>query len=181
MVSLSDPAVATIPVRESGEPLADLRTVAALRLDSRLADEEGLYARLRIGVVDRLVTAQTLLPAGLRLLIVEGYRPPAESSEELRTRSPHVTGAAVDLSLCTMDEVELDLGTAVGDTATERCHTEDPAIGADARRNREILAAALRAAGLVNYPAEWWHWSYGDRYWAYVTGSQSACYGPASP
>lgn len=210
MVVLSDPAVATIPVHERGEPLVDLRTVAALRLDDRLADEEGLYARLRIGVVDRLVTAQTLLPAGLRLLIVEGYRPQKlqmasfeATVEEFRARSPHaeesalrrmasrynsppevaphVAGAAVDLSLCTVDEVELDMGTAVNDTATERCHTLDPTIAAEARRNRDTLAAALRGAGLVNYPSEWWHWSYGDRYWAYVTGSRQACYGPALP
>jgi len=95
--------------------------------------------------------------------------------------APHVAGAAVDLSLCTVDDVELDMGTAVNDTGTERCHTQDPAIAAEARRNRDTLAAALRGAGLVNYPSEWWHWSYGDRYWAYVTGARQACYGPALP
>ncbi|WP_330273885.1 dipeptidase [Lentzea sp. NBC_00516] len=210
MVWLSDPAVAAVPVRERGEPLVDLRTVAALRLDSRLADEEGLYAQLRLGVVDRLVTAQTLLPPELKLLIVEGYRPQAlqiasfESAvAESRARSPqacesvlrqrasmrssppevapHVAGAAVDLSLCTVDEIELDLGTAVNDTATERSHTEDPAVDATARRHRAVLAQALRGAGLVNYPSAWWHWSYGDRYWAYLTGSAQALYGPILP
>jgi len=30
----------------------------------------------------------------------------------------------------------------------------------------------------VNYPTEWWHWSYGDRYWAFVTGAPHALYGP---
>jgi D-alanyl-D-alanine dipeptidase len=35
--------------------------------------------------------------------------------------------------------------------------------------NRTILAAATRAADFVNYPLEWWHWSYGDRYWACAT------------
>jgi D-alanyl-D-alanine dipeptidase len=210
MVLLSDPAVAAIPVCECGEPLVDLRTVVALRLDGRLADEDGLHARLRIGVVDRLVTAQTLLPQDLRLLIVEGYRPQALQDRSFeaavarfRARSPqadeaalrrmasrlsappevapHVTGAAVDLSLCTVDAVELDMGTAVNDVATERCHTEDPAVGAEARRNRDVLAAALRGAGLVNYPCAWWHWSYGDRYWAYLTGSPRASYGPVLP
>jgi D-alanyl-D-alanine dipeptidase len=36
----------------------------------------------------------------------------------------------------------------------------------------------LSAQGLVNYPTEWWHWSYGDRYWALVTGAPHAPYGP---
>jgi hypothetical protein len=25
----------------------------------------------------------------------------------------------------------------------------------------------MQAHGFVNYPTEWWHFSYGDRYWAY--------------
>jgi D-alanyl-D-alanine dipeptidase len=25
-------------------------------------------------------------------------------------------------------------------------------------------------AGFVNYPPEWWHWSYGDKYWAFISG-----------
>jgi zinc D-Ala-D-Ala dipeptidase len=40
------------------------------------------------------------------------------------------------------------------------------------------VPSALRGAGLVNYPTEWWHWSYGDRYWAMMTGATAAVYGP---
>lgn len=40
-----------------------------------------------------------------------------------------------------------------------------------------MLGEALSAAGLVNYPTEWWHWSYGDRYWALQTGAPAALYG----
>ena len=29
----------------------------------------------------------------------------------------------------------------------------------------------LGREGLVNYPTEWWHYSYGDRYWALATGA----------
>ncbi len=24
----------------------------------------------------------------------------------------------------------------------------------------------MKKQGFVNYPAEWWHWSYGDKMWA---------------
>jgi D-alanyl-D-alanine dipeptidase len=43
-----------------------------------------------------------------------------------------------------------------------------------------MLASALQGAGLVNYPTEWWHWSYGDRYWAMASGRGSAIYGPVT-
>jgi D-alanyl-D-alanine dipeptidase len=37
----------------------------------------------------------------------------------------------------------------------------------------------MEGAGFVNYPTEWWHWSYGDRYWTFVVGAPQARYGPA--
>ena len=45
---------------------------------------------------------------------------------------------------------------------------------------RKALANAFESAGLVNYPTEWWHWSYGDRYWALATGAEHAVYGPVT-
>ena len=30
------------------------------------------------------------------------------------------------------------------------------------------MSRALSTAGFVNYPTEYWHWSYGDRYWAFA-------------
>ena len=46
-----------------------------------------------------------------------------------------------------------------------------------AARNRRLLLEVMTAVGLVNYPREWWHFSYGDQYWACVTGSTQARYG----
>ncbi|RKR86358.1 D-alanyl-D-alanine dipeptidase [Micromonospora pisi] len=207
MVLLSDPEVMATPVRESGEPLVDLRNVGALRIDQRLADPDGVYAHLRVGVVDRLVMAQTMLPPGFRLLVVEGHRPLRIQRQyfeahvqRLRDRTPdadeatlwrqasryisppeiapHVAGAAVDLTLCTVDGEEIWMGTEVNDTDTTACHTDSTDISDEARTNRERLASALRTAGLVNYPSEWWHWSYGDRYWAHLTHADHAPYGP---
>ena len=55
--------------------------------------------------------------------------------------------------------------------------TEPPNISRAARANRDILTGAMSAAGLVNYPTEWWHWSFGDHYWALTTGHPSAIHG----
>lgn len=96
---------------------------------------------------------------------------------------PHVAGAAVDLTLRTASGAELDLGTPVNASPEESdgaCYTDSALISPTARRNRRTLTAALATAGLVNYPTEWWHWSYGDRYWALTTEAPSALYGPVT-
>jgi zinc D-Ala-D-Ala dipeptidase len=96
---------------------------------------------------------------------------------------PHCAGAAVDVTLCNSENgIELDLGTAFDATPEDSdgaCYTHAPNISATARRNREILSSALTSAGMVNYPTEWWHYSYGDRYWAYTTQHPHALYSQA--
>jgi zinc D-Ala-D-Ala dipeptidase len=93
---------------------------------------------------------------------------------------PHSTGGAIDLTLSDERGCELDLGTRVNASPEESdgaCFTDAPTIGESARTNRALLAALMDQAGFVNYPTEWWHWSFGDRYWAYVTGRPAARYG----
>jgi D-alanyl-D-alanine dipeptidase len=50
-----------------------------LQVDDRKNDS-GAELHLRKGVLDRLLAAEALLPDGLRLLFVEGYRPSARPS-----------------------------------------------------------------------------------------------------
>lgn len=45
------------------------------------------------------------------------------------------------------------------------------------RKNREMLASALRRVGFSNHPGEFWHWSYGDIYWAEREKQKIAIYG----
>ncbi|AIJ16119.1 M15 family metallopeptidase [Streptomyces violaceoruber] len=212
IVLMSDPKVAAVPVQECGERLVDVLRDSPLLVDRRKwQDSAGAFAHLREGVLARLLEAQAQLPPGLRLLFVEGYRPPAlqrryfdEYATRLRTENPewspdrirsaasryvsppeiapHSAGAAVDLTLADLDGRELDLGTRMNATPEESagaCYTHADSISDEARSHRAVLGTALTAAGLVNYPTEWWHWSYGDRYWALATGAGAACYGPA--
>ncbi|WP_433341185.1 M15 family metallopeptidase [Streptomyces sp. CA-253872] len=209
VILMADPRVAAIPVRECGEPLVDVRAGGELRVDARkAADAAGSFAYLREGVLERLLAAQRSLPEGVRLLHVEGYRPPAlqwshfdEYAEELRAEhpewpadrirtaasryvsppeiAPHSAGAAVDVTLADAEGRELDLGTRMNASPEESdgaCYTDAGNVGAQARAHRALLSAALRGAGFVNYPTEWWHWSYGDRYWALMTGAEAALY-----
>ena len=68
IITLADPRVAAVTHDECGEPLVDLREDGRLRLDARQADDEGSYAHLRVGALQRLVRAQRLLPVGIRFL-----------------------------------------------------------------------------------------------------------------
>src|SRR5690349_10788252 len=175
MILLSDPRVAAVPSVDDGDPLVDLRDVPQLRLDGRAADPAGAYARLRAEVVARLIDAQGKLPDGLRLLVVEGFRPYATQQaifvryrDELRRRypswparrllvetskfvspvevAPHSTGGAIDLTLCTAEGIELDLGTPIDATPVDcdnACFTGARNISAAARENRRLLIDAL--------------------------------------
>ncbi|WP_280672249.1 MULTISPECIES: M15 family metallopeptidase [unclassified Kitasatospora] len=95
--------------------------------------------------------------------------------------APHSAGAAIDLTLCTAGGQELPMGTIVNASPEDsrlQCYTQADGIDAESRANRLLLGTALTRAGFVNYPTEWWHWSYGDRYWALLTDRPEAHYGP---
>lgn len=95
--------------------------------------------------------------------------------------APHVAGAAVDVTLVDSSGRELDLGTAIDATPEQsggRCYFAADGISREARANRDLLARVLCREGMINYPTEWWHYSYGDRYWALATGAPAALYGP---
>ena len=93
-----------------------------------------------------------------------------------RQGSGHQSGASVDISLIDDAGREYDMGGTVrgfDETADFDC----PNISPEGRKNREILRDALSKSGLVNYPSEWWHYSFGDRLWARLTGSKLAIFG----
>ena len=93
--------------------------------------------------------------------------------------APHPTGGAVDLSLIDSNGFELDLGTpfdAIPHETDNATFFDATNISVEAIQNRKILAHALRSVGFVNYFTEWWHWSYGDKYWAVMNNVDQALY-----
>lgn len=202
MILLSDPRVAAVPVLDDGEPLValtpDLSPAGALvrgGLADRLADAAASLRRRRPGLALRVVEGHRSV-ADQRAIVaryaaeLRRLHPDLEDDglRVLTSRfvspvevAPHVAGAAVDLTLVDVCGHELDLGTPIDATPEQsdgRCYFAADGIGADARAHRDLLADLLGGAGLVNYPTEWWHWSYGDRYWALTTGAPHAFYGP---
>jgi D-alanyl-D-alanine dipeptidase len=208
---LSDPRVARIPVYDNGYPLVDLASygiACARRGDGprpgRLV-RAGLASRLQaadraLPRGHRLFVAEGFRSAADQLAIIGTYthalrlEHPRLDGDEIRRLSsrfvapievaPHVAGAAVDLTIVGSDGRQLDMGTPIDATPEDSagaCFFDADGIGPEAKDNRRLLARVLAEAGLVNYPTEWWHWSYGDRYWAYVNGAEHAVYGPVVP
>lgn len=93
---------------------------------------------------------------------------------------PHTTGGAVDVFLIDAQGKEYELGGGnshhIGGYGNIS-HTDSQEISTEQRSLRQILISAMTDAGFVNYPAEWWHWSYGDRYWAMIQQQPFAIYG----
>jgi zinc D-Ala-D-Ala dipeptidase len=203
-ILLSDPRVGAVPVATHApayaEPLVALdasfgpaRALVRAGLAVRLETARDLLPQgtgLRVVEGHRCVADQQAIIARYAAEVCAA-RPGVGPAElhELTSRfvspvavAPHVAGAAVDLTLVDAGGEELDLGTAIDATPEQsggRCFTAATDISADARTHRTLMARVLGAAGLVNYPTEWWHWSYGDRYWALMTGADAALYGPA--
>ena len=210
IVLMGDPRVAAIPVTPVDDPLVDFR--GSFLVSSLKDDDNSTLSYLRSELVTRLSGAQAHLPDGYDFLLVEGFRPfelqehyfssyrdelqsmdgqlSVEESFQLASRhvsppqiAPHVSGAAIDLSMVVRDGTECDMGTAINATPEDSkgaCYFAATNISTEARHHRAILARALNEVELINYPTEWWHWSYGDRYWAFATQQPSALYGPIS-
>jgi D-alanyl-D-alanine dipeptidase len=205
---VDDPRVLRVAIADNGEPLIDVRLITALAADQSRADIQQLSDNpfhVRASVAEKLTRAQAALPDGYQLQVKEGWRPiwvqqrlwnlhldqlqasrPDLTPEQARRENarfvappgiapPHSTGGAVDVALV-HDGRTADMGWGFNQPG-DGSRTAAPVAKA-ARRHRDILASAMDGSGFINYPAEWWHWSYGDRYWAFQTGHGTTLYGP---
>ncbi|HVY67821.1 MAG TPA: M15 family metallopeptidase [Patescibacteria group bacterium] len=89
----------------------------------------------------------------------------------------HTCGAAVDLSIWDdRKKQEWDMGSPVagfGRQAGTLCAAVSPA----ARRRRLVLLNIMARQGFAPFLAEWWHFSYGDKDWAFYYQKSNAIYG----
>ena len=148
-------------------------------LDIRYATEENLTGRrlypfpgafLKRSTLAKLVLAASALRAkNLRLVIYDAYRPLSVQRQLWAARpdsrwvadpargSSHNRGGAVDLALADGDGVLLAMPSRFDEFGPSACHGAE-GVPAPARRNAEILKAALEAAGFESLADEWWHY-----------------------
>ncbi|HVZ46678.1 MAG TPA: M15 family metallopeptidase [Ramlibacter sp.] len=96
---------------------------------------------------------------------------------------PHSTGGAVDVEIVDESGSVIEFGMEAKDWVrvdARFCETRHEDLTPEARANRLMLCERMEAEGFVNYVREWWHYSYGDRYWAWMSGAPKAIYGPVS-
>ena len=187
-----------VEVRECGEEL-----VAVEKRSNIVLSQENIVGRKT--VVQKLYNvAEVLEKQGFKLHIYQIYRSPEEqfrrhetvvnrirhsypelSEEEVLRQANrwsagvgggHQSGGAVDLTICDKDGNDIDMGTEYREN-NEKTRTENAFITSEQREYRRILKDAMHDAGFVNYPAEWWHYCYGDRMWAAYSHRKYAIFG----
>ena len=98
-------------------------------------------------------------------------------SWDLKKPPPHSTGGAIDLTIID-GRSDLDMGSNYADFNSPFICTNAEGLSALQRDNRCLLVRSMARRGFVNYPGEWWHFSFGDREWvAYLGLSLPAIYG----
>jgi D-alanyl-D-alanine dipeptidase len=106
---------------------------------------------------------------------------PTINRDDSKNIPPHSTGGAIDIYLIDEAQNPVDMGILVKDWMKDLdgslSQTNSSIISAEAIKYRAIMGEILSTVGFVNYPTEYWHWSYGDRYWAYHKGELHALYG----
>ena len=115
-----------------------------------------------------------LAPAATEAEIVQKAREFVSFPDKSKTVSfVHSSGGAVDLTLVDANGNRLPMGTAFEDfsAAAYTSHFERDGMDAEVRQNRRLLHHVMCACGFTNYPAEWWHYDYGDIFWSFYTGN----------
>lgn len=151
-------------------------------------------------VMDSLEKAQKqFLELGFSIVVYDSYRPekavahfqrwaqtectktkqdyyPSLTKQEvfqegfIAKRSTHSRGAAIDMSLYSLENGnELDMGT-IFDFFDQRSYTESKMISQEAQNNRKILLDVMVQCGFRNFSKEWWHFSFinepnPEKYW----------------
>nr|WP_309689934.1 M15 family metallopeptidase [Armatimonas sp.] len=195
-------ALNRIKERECGEALVNIRKHCP---GVRVARTCLPY--LRQSVAGKLNAAQAALPAGYRLHVTTALRRKETQQAlfdkyfaELREKHPewshatlrrqtcrffapydqpappgHCTGAAVDVHLLLPSGRQAELRKPL--TGWKAARSLATGLCEKAVRNREILFAAMLAAGFSNCAEEFWHYSYGDAGWAVRVGEHACIYG----
>jgi D-alanyl-D-alanine dipeptidase len=147
-------------------------------------------SRGRVEAVRRLHAATETLPDRYGLAVFDGWRPMALQAQLYDTAyadpglppgfvsypstdpalpPPHPTGGTFDLTL-TLDDVPLGLGTTFDEFSPTAVTAAFEDLPGPVRELRRLLYWTMRSTGFVVIDCGWWHFEYGTRRWAALTG-----------
>ena len=93
----------------------------------------------------------------------------------------HPTGGAIDIVIIDLSTNDvLDFGSSQYDYSTKNTYVFTNQISEKQKANRMLLRKILLEVGFAPFDGEWWHFSYGDKEWAFYYKRQNAIYGQIS-
>ncbi|EAW36388.1 M15 family metallopeptidase [Lyngbya sp. PCC 8106] len=115
-------------------------------------------------------------PEQHQAILAEVYQFWAVPSLEPATPPPHSTGAAIDIALVNNTGKTVNMGSPI-DELSPRSYpnhfaTSSHPVEQQYHQNRQLLAEVMISAGFQQHPNEWWHFSFGDQMWVWLTNQQ---------
>lgn len=92
----------------------------------------------------------------------------------------HPTGGAVDVAIVDVNNNIIDFGSDILNYDTNRCYYIAESISQQANKNRKLLRELMMSEEFAPYDGEWWHFSYGDKEWAFYYKKEKALYNQAA-
>jgi len=147
----------------------DLRYATADNFLKQAVYPPGARCMLLEPAVERLAkAAKALKEKGYRLKLWDCYRPYSVQLKmwevyphhgyvaDPKIGSNHNRASAVDLTLITLDEKPVEMPTGF-DSFTRAARCDYDKASEKAKEHRDVLQAAMEAAGFITTPLEWWH------------------------
>lgn len=89
----------------------------------------------------------------------------------------HPTGGAIDVYIQDMSlQSSIDFGTPLFSFDSKDVYTFSDNISIKAKEARQILRQSMMNEGFAPYDGEWWHFSLGDKEWAFYYQKSNAFY-----
>ncbi|MEP0871068.1 D-alanyl-D-alanine dipeptidase [Trichocoleus desertorum AS-A10] len=89
------------------------------------------------------------------------------------TPPPHSTGAAVDVTLVDASGAPVNMGSPIDEISPRSFpdfFADQPELEAQQyHQNRQLLKQVMTSAGFLQHMNEWWHFSWGDQLWAWLS------------
>jgi len=194
-----------IYIKDNQEPLVNIKKICPSIVVMLHTGEKTAY--LRRSVAKKICQAKSNLPKGYTFVINDAWRSPKTQQKiynrflkyftkkypswpkskvvkevkkyvapfEGKRVSGHLTGGAIDLRLYKNGRRVPMWSSKL--SYQENAQSIQPKLPKHLQENRKIMYDALSKAGLVNYWREFWHWSYGDLFWARIKKKKFAIYG----